>query len=56
MGELLDAMGYGRLMERFQQQQIDFKSLLLFETDDFKELGVALGPRKKLLAKIAKLR
>nr|WP_237358490.1 adenylate/guanylate cyclase domain-containing protein [Rhizobium etli] len=51
----LNALGLGRLGDAFVQAQIDFDALRLLSDDDLKELGIPLGPRRKILSAIAQL-
>lgn len=46
--EVLTQLNLDSLVETFQKEQIDFDSLLMCSNDDLKELGLGLGPRKKL--------
>jgi class 3 adenylate cyclase/predicted ATPase len=55
IGEWLDGLGLGRYAEAFAENEIDLHSLPHITEEDLKEIGVALGPRRKLLAVIAEL-
>lgn len=46
--EALQQLGLDSLAQLFQREQIDYESLLMCTNDDLKEIGVAMGPRKKL--------
>lgn len=50
--ESLEQLGLQDLTEVFKREQIDFDSLLLCSGEDLKELGIPLGPRKKLASYI----
>ena len=51
----LEAEGFGRFAELFESRQIDGDALSLLTDAHLKELGIALGPRVKLLAAITRL-
>jgi class 3 adenylate cyclase len=53
LGEWLRANGLSELEEIFVQNQVDLKTLLILTEADLKELGLAFGPRKRLLHLIA---
>ena len=48
MGELLSSLGITQLTAQFEKEEIDIDALQMMEDGDLKELGVAMGPRKKL--------
>ena len=51
----LDELDLGRYVNLFAENEIDFVALPHISENDLKEIGVALGARRKLLAAIAKL-
>jgi len=51
----LAEIGLQHLANKFADAQIDFDTLALLSDHDLRELGVPLGPRRKLLAAIAAL-
>ena len=53
--EWLASLGLSKYAEVFADNEIDFSVLPHLGEDDLRELGLPLGPRKKLLAAIAKL-
>jgi class 3 adenylate cyclase/predicted ATPase len=53
--EWLASLGLSKYTEVFADNEIDFSVLPHLGEDDLRELGLPLGPRKKLLAAIAKL-
>lgn len=53
--EWLENLGLGKYVEAFAENEIDFDVLPHLGEADLKELGLPLGPRKKLLATIAEL-
>ena len=55
IGEWLDGLGLGRYAEAFSDNEIDLQALPHITEEDLKEIGVALGARRKLLAAIAEL-
>ena len=55
IGEWLDGLGLGRYAEAFSDNEIDLHALPHITEEDLKEIGVALGARRKLLAEIAEL-
>ena len=48
----LERLGLGKYCEVFAENEIDFDTLPRLDTGDLKELGLPIGPRKKLLAAI----
>ena len=55
IGQWLEGLGLGRYAEAFADNEIDLDALPHITEEDLKEIGVALGARRKLLATIAKL-
>jgi class 3 adenylate cyclase/predicted ATPase len=55
IGEWLESLGLGRYVESFADNEIDLHALPHITEDDLKEIGVALGARRKILAAIAEL-
>ncbi|MDP6407399.1 MAG: adenylate/guanylate cyclase domain-containing protein [Alphaproteobacteria bacterium] len=55
VGEWLEGLGLGRYAEAFAENEIDLPALPHITEEDLKEVGVALGARRLLLAAIADL-
>lgn len=55
IGDWLNDHGLGKYADLFTENEIDFDALRHLTEEDFKEIGIALGPRRKLLAAIAEL-
>ena len=55
LAEWLDGLGLGKYALAFARQEIDFDLLPLLTEEDFKELGLPIGPRRKLLEAIGAL-
>ncbi len=53
--EWLESLGLAKYAKAFAKNEIDFEVLRHLGEDDLRELGLPLGPRKKLLAAIAEL-
>jgi class 3 adenylate cyclase/predicted ATPase len=51
----LEAVGLAKYSEVFAQNEVDLAALRHLDEDDLKELGLPLGPRKKLIAAISDL-
>ena len=51
----LDDLGLGKYAGLFVENEIDFEALRYLTEDDLREIGIALGPRRKLLAAISEL-
>ncbi len=49
----LEAIGLGDLAAAFEAEQIAPEDLRFLSEDDFKELGLGMGPRKRIMAAIA---
>jgi len=54
--EWLDHLSLGKYATAFAENEIDFDALCFVTDEDLKEIGVALGARRKLLAAIAQLK
>ncbi|KAJ8395910.1 hypothetical protein AAFF_G00027930 [Aldrovandia affinis] len=50
LDEGLKALGLEKYIHVFQQEQVDLNSLVLCSENDLKDLGIPLGPRKKILS------
>ena len=48
-------IGAGKYAALFEQNEIDFDSVKELSEDDLRELGIPMGPRKKILRAIADL-
>ncbi len=55
IGRWLEELGLGKYVDVFANNEIDLGDLPHLGEDDFKELGLPMGPRKRLLAAIAEL-
>lgn len=55
IAEWLDGLGLGRYAEAFVENEIDLPALPFITEEDLKEIGVALGARRRLLAAIAEI-
>nr|XP_045011580.1 SEC23-interacting protein isoform X2 [Jaculus jaculus] len=53
--ETLEALSLSEYVNTFEKEKIDMESLLMCTIDDLKEMGIPLGPRKKI-ANFVKLR
>ena len=51
----LARLGLDKYIEAFTANEVDFDSLRHLSEDDLKELGLPIGPRRKVLAAIAEL-
>ncbi|XP_053477492.1 SEC23-interacting protein isoform X2 [Ictalurus furcatus] len=48
LSSVLEQLGLSEYLSTFEQEKIDVESLLMCTVDDLKEMGIPLGPRKKL--------
>ena len=48
----LDNLGLGKYVEVFAENEIDLDAVRLLSEEDFKELGLPMGPRRKILAAV----
>ncbi len=55
IGKWLVDLGLGKHTEAFAENEIDFNTLPHVTEEDLREIGIALGPRRKLLAAIVEL-
>ena len=55
ISEWLEHLGLGKYANAFAENEIDFDALPHVTEEDLKEIGIALGARRKLLAAIAQL-
>ncbi|XP_038613532.1 SEC23-interacting protein [Tachyglossus aculeatus] len=46
--ETLDTLSLSEYISTFEKEKIDMESLLMCTVDDLKEMGIPLGPRKKI--------
>ena len=53
--EWLEGLDLGRYAEAFIENEIDLQALPHLTEDDLKDVGVALGARRKLIAAIAEM-
>ncbi len=56
IGEWLEGLGLARYAGAFGENEIDLDTLTHITEDDLKDIGVALGARRKLLAAIVELK
>ena len=56
LGEWLKAVDLAEFEAIFVENQVDLKTLEVLNESDLKELGLAFGPRKRILNAIAELR
>ena len=56
IGEWLEGLGLRKYAGAFGENEIDFDALPHITEDDLKNIGVALGARRKLLAAIVDLK
>ncbi|XP_068955198.1 SEC23-interacting protein isoform X4 [Petaurus breviceps papuanus] len=47
--ETLEALSLSEYISTFEKEKIDMESLLMCTVDDLKEMGIPLGPRKKIV-------
>ena len=55
IGEWLDGLGLGEYAEAFQREQIALADLLDITEVDLQDMGLPIGPRRRLLRAAAKL-
>ncbi|XP_052007223.1 SEC23-interacting protein [Xyrauchen texanus] len=48
LSSVLEMLGMSEYLSTFENEKIDVESLLMCTIDDLKEMGIPLGPRKKL--------
>jgi len=48
--EWLQGLGLGKYAEVFEENEIDLEAARLLDSEDLKEMGLPIGPRKKILA------
>jgi predicted ATPase len=56
LGQWLESHGLGKYLDLFAVNEITFSDLRLLTDEDVKELGLPLGPRRRLLAALEGLR
>ena len=56
VSEWLEGLGLGRYADAFGENEIDLDALPYITEDDLKDIGIALGARRKLLAAIVELK
>src|SRR5687768_11067941 len=56
LGEWLQAHDLAELEAVFVENEVDLKTLTILTESDLKELGLAFGPRKRVLSAIAESR
>src|SRR4029077_4528008 len=56
LAEWLAGLGLGKNAAAFAEQEIDFDLLRVLTEEDVRELGLPIGPRRKLLEAIGALR
>ncbi|KAL3691872.1 hypothetical protein R1sor_005523 [Riccia sorocarpa] len=50
---LLQAPGLSKYLAIFQEEEVDMTALKHMKDDDLKELGIPMGPRKKILLAVS---
>ncbi|KAL3684215.1 hypothetical protein R1sor_002237 [Riccia sorocarpa] len=50
---LLQALGLSKYLATFQEEEVDMTALKHMKDDDLKELGIPMGPRKKILLAVS---
>ncbi|KAL2636161.1 hypothetical protein R1flu_007640 [Riccia fluitans] len=50
---LLQALGLSKYLPTFQEEEVDMTALQQMRDDDLKELGIPMGPRKKILLAVS---
>ncbi|MDX8354893.1 ATP-binding protein [Cognatiyoonia sp. IB215182] len=55
IGLWLDRLGLGKYQAAFDKAEIDFETLPELREDDLKELGLPLGPRRKIWAALSRM-
>ena len=55
IGQWLEKHGLGKYAELLAENEVDFEVLLELDEADLEKIGLALGPRKKLLKAIREL-
>ena len=53
IAQWLEGLGLGQYAQAFVDNEIDLEVLLELTEDDLRELGLPMGPRKKLLKAVA---
>ena len=49
LSAFLSAQGMARYKEKLVENEVSFDTLLMFTEEDYKEVGIAKGPRVKML-------
>lgn len=49
---VLDDLGYAEFAEAFREQEVDFEALTELSDSDYKDLGVNIGKKKKIMAAV----
>ncbi|XP_042402469.1 uncharacterized protein LOC121992275 isoform X1 [Zingiber officinale] len=49
VGDLLTSLGLGKYAILFQAEEVDMTALMQMRDNDLKEMGIPMGPRKKIL-------
>lgn len=55
LADLMDSLGLAKYTSRLQEEEIDLAALRLLNDDDLKELGLPMGPRRKLQNKLGEM-
>ena len=51
----LDNLGLSKYADVFAENEIDLDAVVLLSEEDFKELGLPMGPRRKILAAVEEI-
>ena len=51
----LDNLGLTKYADVFAENEIDLDAVVLLSEEDFKELGLPMGPRRKILAAVEEI-
>lgn len=54
--DVLSSMNLSDQLSAFEKEQIDYESLMMLSSEDLKELGIPMGPRKKIVELISRER
>ena len=51
----LDNLGLSKYADEFAENEIDLEAVVMLSEEDFKELGLPMGPRRKILAAVEEI-
>ena len=49
LGALLAAHGVGKYASKFEEEEVDLQQMSTLTLDDLRDMGIPLGPRKKII-------